>query len=259
MSNVLVSGQPVLAIIDGNNDGPEDGDCFFQAHLDAFSNAVTIYSFQDNTTPLLACMGNYFGTAFMGHDSSSDFAGVDITSASIRAGLPFRAEIVDEETNPPNPPVELNDPMDAVFLSNPNTGASRGSGVLCSEGGIVSKGTLENGLSFVRSVSLYPNAQSPTFLRIPSLPLERDPPTSRVLLDAYVPVNNDGTMTLALDSDPNNILVRVDLNNLPFCTARSNAPTLSEWVLIGLAAALLAVGTWSAGRRQGFSDTLALP
>jgi hypothetical protein len=162
---------------------------------------------------------------------------------------------VDEQPPPRSLPARLDDLADGAFVSditdvfNP---ISKGFGLLCLAGGLAGKGVLQNGLPF-----FFPVSESPTHLGIPNVSLQLSTP-GRALFDVYIPINSDRTLTLALSSDEDNLLVNIDLNALPSCQ-RNNAPAMSEWILIALLVALLTVGTWSAGRRKGFYESLSLP
>ena len=77
------------------------------------------------------------------------------------------------------------------------------------------------------------------------------------LFNAYIPVNSDGTLTLALANAPGTNLVDIDLNHLPACGAA--APSLSEGKIIALMLALLVSGTWLLSRRPGFGQSRLIP
>ncbi len=174
--------------------------------------------------------------------------------------IPMIAEFVDEEAPPDGPPIGMDQLIDGAFLSDP-LGNSRGSAVLCraGENEIAVKGALSNGLPYLLEASLYPNDQSPTYLCVPSVSLETwPPPVTRALLNVYIPVRNNRTLTMAWANAPSDLLVRIDLDNLPDCAQRVKAPSLSMGVLVALLVAVLAFGTWAAGRRTGFREVLAL-
>lgn len=262
--NLLVSGQTALFTVDGNGDGPGSGDCVLNATR--ILGGVTINSVQDTSIALLLCAMTLSGTSFEGSDASSDYFGIDLTSSVPAASsLPLRVEFVDEEGTPNGLPATLDDPfpVDGVFLSDPALpGDSAGGGALCDAGGgtLALKGRDHNGISFLLAVQLYPNGTSPTHVLIRGLRFQLlASPDTRVTRDAYVRINSNRTLTLAGSDSPNALLINIDLNNLPPCGGRTTAPSLTEWGLAAMTAALLVIGVWLAGRRRGFYESLALP
>src|SRR5512139_42698 len=172
-SSILVSGQSDLAIIDGDGDGPDSGDCRFQATVASPGNGLSITATQDTTIPLRACAGSYSGSVFTGTDESSAFAGATIDSSEVGAGdLPIVAELVDEEPPPESLPAGMDDLLDGVAIHNTISEEQIGAGFLCNAGGPAAQVTLRNGTSLLRSLALFPDAQNPTHLRVPDVPLE---------------------------------------------------------------------------------------
>jgi len=244
--------------------------------------AVTISTMQDQNTPLRLCGAEYMGFASLGHDTSSNFGDVSICSigmSSFGARLPITAEFVDETPNPNGQlPLQMNDPWDKVVLhaqgmacEPPDSFPSAaqgfddviGFGKLCAANGPAALLTLDNGVTLLRQLTFFQaNANSQKYLCVPNVPLEKcaNGCTTKAgfgLFNTYIPVNSDGTLTLALSSAPDTNLVLIDLNNLPPCSGAS-APSLSEGKLIGLTIILLLVGTWSLSRRSGFRS-LSMP
>ena len=201
--DLLVSGQSSMFIIDGNGDGPGTGDCVLTATR--VGATVSLTTTQDANLALVFCSMVYGGSMFQGSDTSSDFAGVDLTSSlPLAPSLPLRVEMVDETGMPGSgQPVAIDDALDVVTLFDtidPQQPKSRGTGTLCSSGagGVALKGTSHRDVSFLFDATL-----SSTHLRIPGLPFEPlSNPGTRITLDAYVPINPDKTLTLAGSNTP---------------------------------------------------------
>jgi hypothetical protein len=238
----LVSGQPLLVVLDDDGNGPDPGDCSFAAFLNA-TNLTTL-----TIVPSTACgLPCFIGDAMKGADSTSNWGMVDLGCSDPPQGsLPVSARWVDETHNPSAAaPLRFDGPGDSIVLS----GGVEGSGaLLCNAGG---PGALVNipGLpSMLWPLSRVEKAGS-QYLCVPDLPLA---PTYN-LVNAYIPVTPDGRLTLALKTSPQNLLVDVNLNTLPGC---AQAPAASAWALIAMIVGLLAVGAWTLGRRPGFAQSL---
>jgi hypothetical protein len=77
--DVMVSGTPVLAVLDGDGDGPDEGDCFFMGTFDPNTSELMIMPTQDVNQPLRPCVATpYEGTAENG-ESSETFVQISFT------------------------------------------------------------------------------------------------------------------------------------------------------------------------------------
>src|SRR5205823_6054447 len=139
-----------------------------------------------------------------------------------------------------------------------DVGPSLGSGFLCDANGPAARVTLANGMSLLRQLSFFPDAQNPTYLQVPNIPFPLFPHVAPffALLNAYVPVNANHTLTVSL-SPGGSLLVNINLDALPSCF--SAAPVLSQWKLLALVVCLLIGGAWMLGLRQSFYNALPLP
>jgi hypothetical protein len=267
---LLVSGQAVAAIIDGNNDGPGPGDCTFVAMIDNVDNGsadVTIVSTQDTTNPLRACSGNY--TATGGLFSTSAF-GI-VTSSTIfppPSDVPLNYDApYDGFTGEGTPLVS----QLIVRKTEEETGPLIGRGRLCQNTTLGAEVFLRNGMRVlfdVELVTVNDNGNnnesvaalngSQTFLKTPPLPLEQSAsPFGIAMLNAYVPVR-DGGIDLTTSDDSETRLLQLDFARLGPCGGVA-APTTSVWVLALLMLALTLGGAWVLGRRSTFARSLMLP
>lgn len=251
---VLVSGQSMIAFIDGNGDGPGPGDCDFSAFLTGSS--LVLVPMQDINTPLRACAGACLGLASKGSGPTSNMGMVDIDRCLIPAGsLPVSLEWNDVTPNPSGTePLRFDGPNDSISLSG---GASATGALLCNAAGPAVRVGFPGG-QVLLALSIVTDAQGQQFLKIPDLPLQtwtQSGPGGFTMLDAYLPVTPEGHLTAALSSDPQMLLVDVDLNGLPGCLG-SKAPTLSDWGLILAMISLLAVAAWRLGLRPGFAHAV---
>jgi len=251
---VLVSGQAMIAIIDGNGDGPGAGDGDFMATLDA-NNMFHISAMQDTHTPLRACAGGYYGDlSRMGNLGEVNFApnGSDIPAGSLSQGL-----MVNLFSPSSHSPLTLGRPGDTVTVIY--SGAQQGSGVLlCNAGGPASRVSIPGAPSMLVGLSFFPSSGTPLFLKIPHLPLQlwiNQTPGSFSFFDAYIPVTPNGHITMALSSAPGDLLFDTDLNGLPGCHL---APTATEWGLVILTLSMLAIGAWGLGLRPGYQSLATL-
>ena len=280
-TDFLVSGQMDMAIIDTDNNGPDSNDCRIRGTFLPSSmtdGMVDLMVAQMNSPTLRLCSAEFTGAASFGSDASSNFADVTldtILGSHFGARLPITTEFVDETSNPNGqPPLRMDDPRDMVTLfdeslpdqTSPSaaddSGTVLGSGRLCGLNGPATVITLDNGLRVLRQLTFFTDQQSQKFLCIPGVPLEKCSNNCMdkagfSLFNAYIPVNSDGTLTLALANAPGTNLVDIDLNNLPKCGTA--APSLSAGKLIGLMLALLVSGTWLLSRRPGFRQSLLIP
>jgi hypothetical protein len=254
-ANVVVSGQSNLVVIDGDGDGPDATDCRVTATVDAFDN-FTVSTQQDSETPILFCADQFFGSLFRGTDSSSDYLGATVNSDNLSLPeVPVRGEFVDEQANPDGPPVRIDDPLDYLRISNPDTNADLANVLPCTANGAAAVVRVPGATSFLVQTSFFTDNSNQTYVVAPQLTFGQTAPNLNVpvLLDAYIPVTSGHEITVALDSAPNDLLLDIDLDELPPCRGRQAAPTLTEWGLLVLATALLSGGTWMLRRRPTFA------
>jgi len=258
-ANVAVSGQSALVIIDGNGNGPGAGDCRVTATasplVDGFSN-FTVSTQQDGTTPILFCADQFFGTLFQGTDSSSDFIGATVNSDTLSLPeVPVRGEFVDEQANPDGPPVRIDDARDYLTISNPESSVELANVLPCAANGPAAVVRVPGVTSFLVQMSFFTDNNNQTYVRVPQLTFGRTAPNLNVpvQLDAYIPITSGHAITVALDSAPNDLLVDIDLDELPACGMRTAAPTLTEWGLFVLATGLLIGGILVLRRRPTFA------
>jgi len=254
-ANVVVSGQSNLVIIDGDGDGPDAGDCRVTATVDAF-DIFTVSTQQDSATPILFCADQFFGSLFRGTDSSSDYLGATVTSDNLSLPeVPVRGEFVDEQANPDGPPVRIDDALDYLRISNPDTSADLANVSPCAVNGAAAVVRVPGATSFLVQTSFFTDNSNQTYVVAPQLTFGQTAPNLNVpvQLNAYIPVTSDRRITVALDSAPNDLLLDIDLDALPPCGGRTAAPTLTEWGLLVLATALLSGGTWMLRRRPAFA------
>jgi hypothetical protein len=157
-------------------------------------------------------------------------------------------------TGPPDGfPMAINTIKIEEPAGDPNDTEVRASLKLCNADGPAVIGGLA-GASFLLQLSLYPDAQAPTHLKIPNLPLEEAALGSFAILDAYIPMTN-GAITVAFENDPNELLVNLPLSGLLPCA--TGAPTLTTWGMAAGVFGLLSFGVWRL-RRRAFGQVLPL-
>ncbi len=267
-SSLLVSGQTSLAIIDTDNNGPDANDCQFTASLSGIMSGPPITSMmfiagaQSNMPLLRACQLSFDAAGTKGTDSSSNFASAYIYNAHGPGGfpkaLPLMAELVDETSNPNiSDPVKMNDARDAgeVLDEAANQAVF---GRMCSIGPSAAAQIRGSGTpNLLVDLPLYPNAMSPTHLKVPGPPLMFELAAGGMqAFDAYIPLTNDRHLTVANSDAPATLLVDIDLGALPGC-ASSAAPTFSGVGMIVVALGLLAAGAFSLSRRERFARALS--
>ena len=254
-TSLVVSGQSSLVIIDGDGNGPDAGDCRLTATLGGGSS-FTVSAQQDDSTPILFCADQFFGSTFQGTDSSSDYLGATVDSDNLSLPeVPVRGEFVDEQANPDGPPVRINDALDYLRISNPNTNADIANVSPCTANGPAAVVRVPGATSFLVQTSFFTDSNDQTYVVAPQLTFGQTAPNLNVpvQLNAYIPVTSDRRITVALDIAPNDLLLDIDLDALPPCGGRQAAPTLTEWGLLILATALLSGGTWMLRRRPAFA------
>jgi len=277
--NLLVSGQSTIGTIDADGDGPDAQDCTFTAFIsnvmtdpmnDFISSTLDITSSQSNMPTLRACTMDFQAVGGKGVDSSSNFLQAYIYNATGPMGfdfpgdLPFFIDIYDETTNRDLAnPVLINDPLDLVEFENFGSD-TEGEGRICSVNGNPAAQFDIAGLGFLVDLELFPNAANPTHLQLPGPPAVFEVQGGGFQsFDAYIPVTPTGHITIARESDPNDLLLDIDLDALPACGAvgggaMHGAPTMTQTGLIALALGLLAFGTFALSRRPAFARSLSL-
>lgn len=265
---LLVNGDPKIAVIDADDNGSitDPTDCMFGATIDAGSN-LTVTGMQAPGPNLLrACTGSCFGSGF----ASVDFLEVQIQACNYHAHTPILADFCDTVEScdqvgmapasegagrgAGTAPVELVSGVLAV----PAIGLERvGFGILCSAGGPAVQITDKDGLTVLRQLIPFPNAQSPTHMCVDNIPVELDN-GQFVLRTGCFPSGPNGT-TFALSGSPGSPFALFNYSGLPSCGAAQGAPAASTWGLAALLAGLLAAGVWTLRRRSGFAASLPLP
>jgi len=265
--SVIFSGSTAMVIIDGDGDGPDATDCRYL--VDFTDPLLTITPVQDATNPIRACTGTKSGSLFFGSDSSSDFAVADLNTTTSEASgaspplpplagllnVPIQIELIAESFGPPDGlPLEINQ----IDLQSLETSQEFATAFVCTAGGPTLQLRMPpGGPAILLPLTPYPSAQNPTHLRVASLPFERAAPNlgSFTFLDVYLPLAN-GADTAALASSPESLLVNVVLSALRPCAGRMATPTMTEWGLVTLVLAMLALGSWRLGRRRRFYESL---
>ncbi|HVO25474.1 MAG TPA: hypothetical protein VMW56_17780 [Candidatus Margulisiibacteriota bacterium] len=249
---ILVSGQPDLAIIDTNGDGPDPMDCHIRGMTDTSGNLL-ITTMQDSHysggVQLRACSGNYTGYVDPTFPTDTSIFGM-ITMSSIIGGIPHALS------------------FDGMFASQ-GGGGGGGAAVMASAPRIITQLTLTNtefiGSGFIcDSVAKVKLANgmpmgvgllmdTPGYLHVQGIPFQTADLQSYVMKDVYIP-KSDSILNFSLASAPSDILLQILLNGT--C---SRVPTLSEGNLILLALMLLVGGGWLLGYRRKLSEALPLP
>lgn len=254
---LLTSGMTYAAKIDTDlSESPTANDCTFSPLIDTNTGAISITAVQTGGILLKACaIGPFEGSAIL--SSTGNFYNLQIDEPAASAeDIPLAATATDE-SRPGGTP---------LAITRLDIADGLGSGNLCNVGGepgIAARSS--NGTFFVGGLNFYPNDANPTHIKIPALVMGmpflclQGASGGRFCLDGYIPVNMDRTVDVMQDGadDPD---VVVDLDNLPNCpTGRNAAPTTTEWGVIGLIVALLALGTWGIRRRPSFVHSLPRP
>ncbi len=264
------SGTDFFLLVDGNQDGPGPGDCRYRILLSSsnpfnFPN-IRIEAVQDTTTPLNLCSGEYIGDLFLGSDSSSDFAEVDIDSTDMNAGgnaatnnslaglryFPqMEVEFIDEFNGPPDGfPMSFNQ----VAITGPNDQLLF-SMRPCSDGGPALEIGTPSGPRVLIALEPYPDNANPTHLKMTGLPFELSSPNlgTTVTRDAYFPIENRA-LTGRVAGNGTEVL-NASIDGLLGC-GRTGAPTANQWTIAALLIGLLLVGCASLGRWEFFYRSL---
>ncbi len=255
VTDVLVSGEQIMFVLDADQNGPDPGDCLVTMTVNPPSFAFTNYamtSTQDAENPIRGCGELATGTIYTGQDSSSDHIELSADTTTTPPPSPLAA-LLSKLFYVPGGNVEL---IDEVFDGDPD-GIPLNVNQLEIEdlnGDVSSFSTLCAGPTIVVDfgairipvgVELYPDSVAPTHLKLANIPLERAAPNlgSFTVGDLYIPVK-DRHVTVSYSSAPDDLLVDVDLDNLGPCPGVIGAPTLTQWGLIALAALLMAGTVW---------------
>lgn len=263
-----MSGSSNLALIDDGDGVPETGeDCILMGTLSTGSGNLAFTTTQNNVTNIRICPGGaaMSGTSncdanACGDDDSSNFADAAITSSTFGgSSIPFYVEFVDEtKTHGDGKPLQMNDLLDAVYAgeqSGPFTNPD-GIGRFCRIGkSLAVQLTLFHNPSVILPTSYYPSAQSPEYLCIENIPFQVGYTSTRVLRNLYVPVTSDRHLTVGANGVAD-LLIDIDLDEVPACAGRADAPAVTEWGLMAIVLVLLAVETWFLGRRRSFYQGL---
>ncbi len=266
-TSVLFSGTTAMIIIDGDGDGPDAGDCRYL--VDFTDPVLTITPVQDANNPIRACTGTKSGSLFFGSDSSSDYGVASLSSTTSEVStatpplpplsqllsVPVQVELIAEAFGAPDGlPLEINQ----IELQSVETSQEFATAFVCNAAGPALQLHIPaGGPALLLPLTPYPNAQSPTHLRVASLPFERAAPNlgSFTFLNVYLPLEN-GAYTAALATSPDSLLVNVVLSALRRCAGRNSAPTATDWGLVALVLAMLGLGSWRLGRRRRFYESL---
>lgn len=278
--DVLVAGNPKIAVIDANQNGVlnEPDDCVFTAQASPSDSATTsgiaeaglqITGTQNPGPNLLRpCTGSCFGDSFL----SSDFVGVQLNSCEFAS--PFWSQIeadfcstaarcrqgmsaASSQAGGRAAGLDGGGPLSVVAgeLFRASTGPA-GFGRVCRAGGLAVQINDDSGMTVLRDLFAFPNTQNPTHLCVNDFPVQLDSTGMFVLRTACFPIAN-GRADVALSGNPTAPIVTIDFSNLISCST-GTAPTMSQWGLMALMLGLLGSGVWALGRRRGFAS-LPLP
>lgn len=268
--DITISGETYLFIVDKNGDGPGPGDCQFEGTLDPpnlATGSLTLTSTQDLLNALFGCGGTTIGSIYFDEDDSSHFLGTDVASTTYAPSAipappgmltPFtdtgRFEFVHEFGGAPPPfafPVVFNQILLEVPLGSVTAAIN-----LCNAAGPA--GVFDIGAtSILVPFSFYPDAESPTHLKMPSFPYSLEA-GGTALLDVYIPATGHKIVAALADS-PDEPFAVLDFDALGACPTRTRAPTLTEVGIAALLAAILVSEAWRLGRRESFYRGLPLP
>jgi hypothetical protein len=149
-------------------------------------------------------------------------------------------------------------PLRAGAITRVSTGPA-GFGQLCTAGGPAVEVTGDNGVTVLRQLFKYPNAQNPTWMCVDNFPVQKGDSPDFVNTTACFPVEGNGTAPIALSGNPDQPFAIIDFQDLLACGRARGAPTVSEWGLMILTTSLLAFGVWTLSRRRAFAAGLPLP
>ncbi len=265
--NVLVSGQLTAATIDIDGDGPieaggpDPDDCSF-----SIFSVLSQYQLTPVQVPitLRICTGiKTWNQKSLGQDSSSDFSEGDLSTVGTSPSggappfpalsgyltLPYEVELVSETA--PLPPDGLPLEVNQIRIEDPPGDENLVAMIqLCDAGGPAAHLQLI-GTALALQIDLvpYPNAATPTHYMAQSLPFERIAPNQGTSSshDVYFPVTN-GAYTVAEASTPNDLLINMDMHNLPSCRAAIAIPLLHWKALVIFTLILGSAAIWGLAR-----------
>jgi len=264
--DLLFSGNGVVITIDKNSNGPDPTDCEFRGRLDPpnlDTGQLTLTSSQGIVNAILGCGGTTIGSVYHGSDDSTHYIGEYVSSSTYGAPVVMQPPAMpssltqvgifelDREFGTAPPPFEFPVAVNQLFIQVP-PGTETAAINLCSANGPAGLFKLV-GATLLVPFSFYPNADSPTHLKMPNFPFALVA-GGTALLDVYLPVTGHKIIA-ALEGDDAPFAV-VDFDALAGCAARHAAPTLTEAGLIALIVLLLAFECWRLGRRASFYQSL---
>lgn len=248
---IVLAGQTNLAFVDVNRNGMIDAnDCVVTGVgmpmpiYDGVAQGQMCFSAVQGGPPYLAgCNGDYGGSAYLDASSGSGMATQDFGNVSIayRSGS---SSSLATAAGLPGFPVRI---RVAEVTDGPTT---VGEGSLCSEGGPAIAAT-------VRGVTGVARFERKTVGGAPYLCSNLPFPTVPNGMQTFPLCISSGNGS-AIDGGLQNgdTYVQFPLNGLPECGASRGAPSANEWGLLGLATALLVLGTWMLRRMPRFGSGL---
>src|SRR3990172_8538313 len=122
--------------------------------------------------------------------------------------------------------------QDYLTITDPESNAELVKVLPCTANGPAAVVRVPGVTSFLVQTSFFTDNTNQTYVRAPQLTFGQTAPNLNVpvQLDAYIPVTSGHEITVALDSAANDLLVDIDLDELPAC-GRTAAPTFTEWGL----------------------------
>lgn len=233
--DVLVSGEQTVLVIDIDGDGPDETeDCRFTA---TFNNSRYRFSPAGDTETLRGCTGDLFmDLRNQGQDSSSDWVEFDTSTSGTAASggspgfpamtgfltFPFEIELIDESGSPDGRPLDLNW---IRFEDPPGTDTVKTEAFICdNDGPVLALEVIRDMLVVHIPFKPYPSAESTEYLSLQNIPFEMAPPNAGTIAnhDVYLPVTEDGHVTVANADNPNNKFIDIDFATLTDCDSLIN-------------------------------------
>ncbi|MBW2690880.1 MAG: hypothetical protein JRC99_13265, partial [Deltaproteobacteria bacterium] len=234
--DVIISGESFFLVIDVDGDGPDEvEDCRWL--VTNSGSTYTVTPVQAPPTSLRACTGTFsLVSAGSGQDESSDWeefikdssgveaSGGEVGFPALRSFVsePYEIEIIDESGAPDGPPLNVNW---IRFEDPPGQDRVRSEVFFCdNDGPVVAVEVLADLLVVHLPFIPYPNAQSPNFYTLKSLPFELAPPNAGTIVnhDVYLPVTDDGHFTVANAGSPDDLFIDIDFKNPTDCSKLIN-------------------------------------
>jgi len=144
-------------------------------------------------------------------------------------------------------------PIDLISAVACQEGEKIGSVVLCDSNGPAFKAEAENLTTVIKRWVPTPNLGIDFLCQNARMRGESGAP---IIVNLCLPLRDDGTADFGPEGTS---AVRFPLNNLPACSNRAAAPTLSEWGLIAAALGLLVLGTLILRWRERVAPALPVP